>query len=86
MKLGSVGQLAGQDVGVEVPLLREHPSGNKHIDSKLFVKVKSIYTASATSENEKELINTAALLRRKTMVVDYEKVNAKFKKVQEFTE
>ena len=49
----------------------------KHIDSKLFVKVKSIYTASATSENEKELINTTALLRRKTMVVDYEKVNAK---------
>ena len=76
-EIGSVGQLAGQDVGVEVPLLREHPSGKKHIDSELSVKVKSIHTASATSENEKELINTAALLRRKTMVVDYEKVNAK---------
>lgn len=76
-KIGHVGQLAGQDVGVEVPLLREHQSGHKKIDSEISVKVKSVSTATATNENEKDLINTTALLRRKTMVVDYEKVSTK---------
>ena len=69
--------MAGQDVGVEVPLPKDHSSGNKKIDAQISVNIKSIPTTSVNSETEKELVNTVALLRRKTMIVDYEKVSVK---------
>ena len=76
-KISQIGEIAGKDIEVIVPLLRDDISGNNSIDAEISVKVKSVQTTSVISAAERELINTTALLRRKTMIVDYEDVKPK---------
>ena len=76
-KISQIGEIAGKDVDVLVPLLVDDTNEKKGTDAKISVKVKSVQLSSALSEAEKNLKNTSALLRRKTMVVDYEPIKAK---------
>ena len=55
-KISQIGEIAGKDVDVLVPLLVDDTNEKKGIDAKISVKVKSVQSIVSTFRSRKELI------------------------------
>lgn len=71
--ISNIGDVVAEEISVETPIAIKQLESQTSCNANMQVKVKSILENSVNDD----LYDRVALLRRRTMVVDYEKVNSK---------
>ncbi len=75
-KITSPDMIAGSDINVEVPLLKNNSQG-KFKEAPISIRLKSFHAPINVKDIDKHQLNHVALLRRKTMVINYEEIKVK---------